>query len=160
MESATQTVLLVGFSTLVIGLIFGLLIGRSNLGSPSKEALVEELNEARRELEAYKLDVATRFTQTAELVNKLTDSYRDVHQHLSNSARELCNDDQMLVSLENRSEEKVPTTPDAGSEDSTAASVEPPRDYAPKTDPEAEGTLSEEYGLKDKEEVQEPSRIT
>ncbi|WP_165840046.1 YhcB family protein [Motiliproteus coralliicola] len=159
MESATQTVLLVGFSTLVIGLIFGLLIGRSNLGSRSKGALIEELNEARRELEAYKLDVATRFTQTAELVNKLTDSYRDVHQHLSNSARELCNDDQLLVSLEHRAEPSTEEEPVAEPTTTSTSQVEPPRDYAPKTDPDDEGTLSEEYGLKKAEEVQEPSRM-
>ncbi|WP_421865800.1 YhcB family protein [Motiliproteus sp.] len=159
MESATQTVLLVSFSTLVIGLIFGLLIGRSNIGSRSKGALIEELNEARRELEAYKLDVATRFTQTAELVNKLTDSYRDVHQHLSNSARELCNDDQLLVSLEHRTDPAAEQEAAPEQQSTSESQVEPPRDYAPKTDPEAEGTLSEEYGLKKEEEVQEPSRM-
>ena len=155
MESATQTIWLVGAATLVIGIVIGLLIARSSNQARSKEALIEELNDARRELEDYKIEVSTHFGQTADLVNKLTDSYRDVHQHLSNSARELCNDEQLLASLEHKPEPEKEAT----EAEQDQSPVEPPRDYAPKTDPGAEGTLSEDYGLKPEAELHDPSRI-
>ncbi|MEH6651497.1 MAG: DUF1043 family protein [Motiliproteus sp.] len=155
MESASQTVWLVGAATLIIGIVLGLLIARSSSSARSKESLIEELNDAHRELENYKTDVAGHFVQTATLVNKLTDDYRAVHQHLADSASQLCNDDsQLLVSLEHKQvEAEVPA------ETETPDPVEPPRDYAPKADPAAEGTLSEQYGLQQNEAIHDPSHI-
>lgn len=154
MESASQAVWLVGAVTLIIGIVLGLLIARSSSNARSKEALIEELNDAHRELDSYKLDVASHFAQTATLVNKLTDNYRDVHQHLADSARKLCNEDeQLLVSLEHK------PAADAATEAVDESPVEPPRDYAPKSDPKAEGTLSEQYGLQQNETLHDPSHI-
>lgn len=155
MESVTQTVWLVGAATLIIGIVLGLLIARSSSNARSKESLIEELNDAHRELENYKIDVAGHFAQTATLVNKLTDNYREVHQHLSESANKLCDDDSdLLASLEHK-----PAETEVDAETPKQDPVEPPRDYAPKADPEAEGTLSEQYGLQQGEAIHDPSHI-
>ncbi len=155
MESASQAVWLVGAATLIIGIVLGLLIARSSSSARSKEALIEELNDAQRELDNYKTDVASHFAQTATLVNKLTDNYREVHQHLADSASQLCNDDeQLLVSLEHK-----PAEPTIVTETTEPTPVEAPRDYAPKPDPSAEGTLSEQYGLQQDEAIHDPSHI-
>ncbi|MFT5721789.1 MAG: uncharacterized membrane-anchored protein YhcB (DUF1043 family) [Motiliproteus sp.] len=150
MDSANQSIWLVGAATFVIGIILGLLIARRSSSSRSKDALIEELNEARREFEDYKIDVSTHFAKTADLVNNLTSSYRDVHQHLSSSASQLCSDEPLLISLERPAEAAVTET-DADDE------IEPPRDYAPKADPKSEGTLSEQYGLKHDNPLHDPS---
>ncbi|MEH6470858.1 MAG: DUF1043 family protein [Halopseudomonas sp.] len=155
MDSAVQSIWLVGASTLIIGIVLGLLIARSSNNARSKEALIEELNDARREFENYKVDVSSHFSQTADLVNNLTDSYREVHQHLSNSASRLCSEDeQLLVSLERPAETAANSEVNDAEADQT---IEPPRDYAPKNDPESSGTLAEDFGLKQKEALHDPS---
>jgi uncharacterized membrane-anchored protein YhcB (DUF1043 family) len=151
-DSANQSIWLVGAATFVIGTILGLLMARRSSGSRSKEALTEELNDVRREFEDYKIDVSTHFAKTADLVNNLTSSYRDVHQHLSTSASQLCSDEQLLISLERPTEA-------AATETKVDDEVEPPRDYAPKMDPKSEGTLSEQYGLKHDDPLYDPSLV-
>lgn len=151
MDSANQAIWLVGAAALIIGTVLGLLIARSSSSSRSKEALIEELNEARREFEDYKIEVSTHFAKTADLVNNLTSSYREVHQHLSTSASQLCSDEQMLISLERPAEAPV------AEEEIDEDAYEAPRDYAPKKDPKSQGTLSDEYGLKKEEDLHDPS---
>ncbi len=151
MDSANQAIWLVGAAALIIGTALGLLIARGNSGSRSQAALIEELNEARQELEDYKIEVSTHFAKTADLVNNLTSSYREVHQHLSTSASQLCSDEQLLISLERPAEAPVA---DADNDDD---SFEAPRDYAPKKDPKSQGTLSDEYGLQQNDPLHDPS---
>ncbi len=152
MDSAVQSIWLVGAVTLIIGIVLGLLIARSSSNARSKEALIEELNDARREFENYKIDVSSHFSKTADLVNNLTSSYRDVHQHLSSSASQLCSDETLLISLERPAEAETADTDIAAVE-----TTEPPRDYAPKQDPKAEGTLSEQFGLQRDDPLHDPS---
>ncbi len=152
MDSAIQSIWLVGAVALIFGIVVGLLVARGSSSARSKEALIEELNDVRREFEDYKIDVSSHFSKTADLVNNLTNSYRDVHQHLSNSASQLCSEEQLLISLERPAE---PVTEEV--EDNDDNSAEAPRDYAPKKDAKAGGTLSEEYGLKKDEPLHDPS---
>lgn len=104
--------------------------------------LMRERDEARKALNDYRRQVDHHFVRTAELVNQLTESYRQVHEHLSSGARDLCSEAGRRLasdaSLDALSAEDTATE--------TAADTGPPLDYAPS----ARGTLSEDYGLEKK----------
>ncbi len=54
--------------------------------------LIRERDEARNALNHYRDRVDRHFLETADLVNDLTQSYRAVHQHLSQGAHGLCSE--------------------------------------------------------------------
>ena len=54
--------------------------------------LIRERDEARNALNHYRDQVDRHFLETADLVNDLTQSYRAVHQHLSQGAHGLCSE--------------------------------------------------------------------
>jgi len=137
---------------LVIGALIGFLVGRSG----GRNVKQQELGQVQEELESYKKQVSGHFEETADLVNKMTESYRDVYKHLATSATTLCDattaaaitstlvpqlTEAKEVELDNEAVEEAPLS-------AKEEGVEAPRDYAPKK-PDQEGTLSEGYGLKD-----------
>lgn len=149
--SNAWTLALVGAA---IGLVIGYLLGR--IGGGKQDVLRQELNDAHSELARYKDQVNEHFETTAELVNGLTEQYRQVHQHLAAGAQTLCNDqragESLQASLQPRiSKQDIPTVTDALENEDAEELPQPPRDYAPKTADE-EGTLSDTYGLKSKQE--------
>ncbi|BBB30700.1 YhcB family protein [Neptunomonas japonica] len=148
---------IIGVVALAIGGLIGFLMGRS--GGSSDEQ--EKLEDAKKELENYKTQVAGHFEETADLVNKMTESYRGVYQHLATGAQALCDADTarsiessmtpQLIAQKEVEVDKTETTESETTDDAdakTISAVEPPRDYAPKQ-PDEEGTLSESYGLKE-----------
>ncbi len=153
--SNAWTLALVGAA---IGLVIGYLLGR--IGGGQQDALRQELNDANADLARYKDQVNEHFETTAELVNGLTEQYRQVHQHLAAGAQTLCNDqrpgESLQASLQPRiSTQEIPTVTDALENEDAEDLPQPPRDYAPKAGDE-EGTLSDTYGLKSKPE-EEPA---
>lgn len=152
--SNAWTLALVGAA---IGLVIGYLLGR--IGGGKQDTLKQELNDAHAELARYKEQVNEHFETTAELVNGLTEQYRQVHQHLAAGAQTLCNDqrpgESLQASLQPRiSKQDIPTVTDALENEDADEQPQPPRDYAPKSGDE-EGTLSDTYGLKKKQEEEE-----
>lgn len=165
-----NSLIVVAIFALLAGLLIGYALGNS--GNQDKdEALHKELADARRELEGYRKKITGHFSETATLVNELTDSYKNLHQHLANSAQTLCVDpgdiEQMrLPSAEadktveaptaEPDEEQVAPKPERpnGAEIETATVAVAPKDYAPKS-PKDEGTLSETYGLKEAEKAKQ-----
>ena len=143
---------IIGVVALVIGAVIGYLVGRSGNGTNQEH----ELEQAKLELDAYKEKVSSHFEETAELVNKMTESYRGVYQHLATGAAALCDADtarsiESTMQPQLTAQKEVKAEEVTESDDSTDESyVEPPRDYAPKK-PDQEGTLSENYGVKDKD---------
>lgn len=78
---------------LVIGLLIGFGIATFRRRDPeSNEAKVERLDS---ELKAYREEVSDHFVKTAALVNNLTQSYKEVYDHLEGGAYKLV-DDQVL----------------------------------------------------------------
>ncbi|MCV6588239.1 MAG: YhcB family protein [Marinobacterium sp.] len=160
-----SSVLLIGIVALAIGAVIGYLMGRpgeEDTRDEQIEALQKELEAANNELNSYRDQVNGHFARTAELVNNLTESYREVHQHLASSAQQLCKDGEAARSLEaamqprltdedETVEKEIPVVTDTVASNETDTTPEPPRDYAPKKDNE-EGTLSETYGLHEKAE--------
>ena len=134
--------LLSGGATLLFGLGLGLLLGRrmSPQGQKNRE-LESKLDQVLQEKKAYEDEVVEHFSDTASLLNKLTESYREVHNHLAMGATTLCQD-QGPIALEQIS----PGVPGAEIP-ASLADVQAPLDYAPKSSPNETGMLNEEFGL-------------
>ncbi|MEZ2744163.1 YhcB family protein [Halopseudomonas bauzanensis] len=136
---------------LAVGFIVGIIVARlapriSGGQSSSTQAQLESLQ---LRFEEYQQEVASHFNTTASLVTRLNRSYQDIQEHLGQAAVELAPDDmtrqRLLAALEQEndpvsSRERIEPVFDT---------LEPPRDYATKTD-EDPGMLSEEFGVKRK----------
>ena len=131
-----------GVALLVLGLIIGLLSGRRmSPGSQKYREVERRLDQVLQDKKAYEDEVAGHFSDTAKLLNNLTDSYRDVHQHLARGANALC-----------QGQGPLPLDPPSSSPDPAEippilAEMKQPLDYAPKTSPDEKGMLNEEFGL-------------
>lgn len=163
-----EDIWLISIAALLVGAVIGFLMGRSGNASNKQAELAEQLENTKAELDSYKLNVNQHFEKTATLVNELTTSYKDVHEHLANGAQDLCDADSINLALEptmkSQIEKQEETTDDSTVSETSDSSkdkpeaeskdAEVPRDYAPKS-PEDEGTLSETFGLKEEQANEE-----
>lgn len=137
---------LTGIICFAIGLCVGaVLFNYLKSDSAKVKQLEDRLEGLRKEHEDYKQMVHTHFNTSAQLFVNLTDSYRDVYNHLASGARSLCSDevsDQLTLFADNRD---VLTSPDESA--SEEATFDPPRDYADRKDPDRKGHLAEDFGL-------------
>ena len=136
--------ILIMVSTIVfcIGGLVGAIISRTLIPPENQKDLEVKLQESREDLARYQQEVTKHFTETSQLVNNLTQSYKDVHTHLAKGAIQLSN-------AEIGKKIMQAGDPSLGIEAKDSMddiSFEPPKDYAPKT-PGQVGTLSEEFGL-------------
>jgi len=121
-------------------------------------ALEDQLRSLSEEHEEYKSSVHSHFNNSAQLLNKLTDSYRDVYMHLADGARSLCPDyisSQLSLSGENRALLEKDASAGGrhfGSITAPGQPLTPPLDYAQKTVPGQKGQLADDYGLGDSQE--------
>lgn len=141
------TTWLVPVIALLVGAAVGFLIARL-LPSAAPNRMQRQVDDLQERFDSYQREVVTHFNTTASLVKKLTQSYQDVQEHLSESAERLALDEQtkqrLLAALhaeDGYPERRERLTP--------PASQEAPKDYAPKNG-EGPGTLDETYGLKRK----------
>ena len=142
-----STVIVVAVIALVIGVIIGGVLTR--LLSPQEQkarSLENQLSDAEQQLKKYQQQVTEHFAQTAKLVNNLTQSYKDVHEHLAGDALKLANVDISRQLLRDNSDDKQGDNTKLSEEN-----FQPPRDWAPKSPGQA-GPLSEDYGLGDDDE--------
>ena len=149
--------LTVVISASLIALILGCIIGAAltrTLSPQEQKArdLESKLQNSEKQLTQYQQDVTQHFAQTASLVNSLTQSYKEVHEHLVSDALKLANVDISRQLLNNSEANELDTEPHIDESE-----FEPPRDWAPKT-PGSQGTLSETFGLgeNDKPETASP----
>jgi len=82
----------IGIACAVVGLVIGLLLGRSSMGNKKAAVLQQELDDAKSALQDYKTEVFQEFGDTAAKFEKLNESYADLHQQLAKSASVLCAD--------------------------------------------------------------------
>lgn len=135
-------VLMGGAALFLVALGLGTLLGRSMSPQGQKNRDLEgKLDQALQDKKAYEDDVVEHFSDTAALLNKLTESYRDVHNQLSKGATTLCQG-QGPVSLE-----KIQSTESSTEIPGQLADIQAPLDYAPKSSPNEPGMLNEEFGL-------------
>jgi uncharacterized protein len=144
-------------AALIVGLGLGLLWGRRSSPAGQKHREVErKLDQVLQDKKAYEDEVVEHFSETALLLNQLTNSYRDVHNHLANGAAELCQG-KGPVALDQISNKRDPAEIPQN-----MADIQPPLDYAPKTSPDEKGMLNEEFGLDRRptpEEAGEPAPV-
>ena len=134
----TSVLILVGVLGLALGALLAFLTTRNRQNADRTQELELRLKEANTKLEDFQLQVNEHFDQTAQLVHNLTESYREVHEYLANSAMRLSSQDIGRQMLEAGSGKL--------SDNDDNLSVLPPRDWAPK-EPGAKGTLSEDFGI-------------
>lgn len=84
-----------GWAIGLAGFAFGIALGAGIsllLGGGRKRVhqLEEQLAELERQYDKYRHEVTQHFRTTSELVQKMTDSYRDVYEHLAGGSQALC----------------------------------------------------------------------
>ena len=128
---------------LLTGIAIGFLIARL-LPNAAPGRTQRQLDDLQGRFNSYQSEVVTHFNTTASLVKRLTQSYQDVQEHLSDGANRLALDEltrQRLLATLNSTEageKRERLTP--------PKNHEMPKDYAPKSD--GPGMLDESYGLK------------
>lgn len=144
--------ILAAAAALVLGILIGVLLGRSTgQGSSLRQRRTEQqVDELRSEYTRYQAQVNEHFMESAHLLHRFNDSYRDVNQHIAKAANRLCNDDELAKELDQSSTHRLNDARGDGDGDGDDG-AEPPRDYAPKSDSNDSGTLADDYGLKEKE---------
>lgn len=118
------------------------LAGRVNTNPTRITELEKSLQDLERTHARYKDEVSEHFSVTAELVQQMTDSYRDVYQHLASGAQDLCTGE-VANKLLPASREGGFGAPGL----SDTADIQPPKDYAPRQSASQSGALSEGFGL-------------
>lgn len=141
-----EVLVMVSVITACVGALIGALVSRSFITPENEKELEKRLHTSQEELNRYKEEVADHFSETSRLVGNLTQSYKEVHEHMSRSAIQLTDPEISKKVLEagDRLGLERGNVIEPGP-------VEPPKDWAPKT-PGETGTLSEEFGLRDEQE--------
>lgn len=136
---------LIAIGCLAGGIIIGVVFASRLNTSPAR---VQELENQIRDLKethnSYRDNVSDHFSMTAELFQHMTESYKDVYQHLASGAQELCSSDVANKLLPARSESVFENDSD---ENELIAGINPPKDYAAKQKPGQKGALSEDFGI-------------
>lgn len=74
----------------VLGVIIGYLASKKMGASLKAQALLQQqIEELQNQQQNYRSDVSDHFAETAQLFNQLTNSYRNVHNHLAEGAQKL-----------------------------------------------------------------------
>lgn len=135
-------VLATAIVAIVAGMALGFFMGRRASDAARRYRDVAlKLDQVIQEKKSYEAEVVEHFTNTARLLNELTESYREVHNHLAQGADKLCHGSGP-VSLERLENQR-----DSADIPAHLAHIQPPLDYAPKTSPDEKGMLNEEFGL-------------
>ena len=135
---------LTAIACLAAGVVIGVVFSSRLNSSASRVAELEsQIRELKDNHVTYKDSVSDHFSTTADLVQQMTESYREVYQHLASGAQDLCSNEVASKLL--------PAGSDAvfeSSEETEATSgLNPPKDYAAKQNPSQKGALSEEFGI-------------
>ncbi len=135
-----------------VGGLVGFLYARRVPADDRIKELELHLTSLQAKYEHYQERVTENFSSTAQIVNALTQQYRQLHDHLRQGADTLCSDTRRH-GQDNPSRAFLPLGPAAMTslhdpvDPAYLASVAPPRDYADKA-PHDKGMLDDEFGLK------------
>lgn len=136
---------------LVVGGFGGYVLARAKNPDNRVRELEEHLRAVQARLDAYQESVTQHFVTTAQLANAVTQSYREMHEHLQQGARTLCAENRRHGSTspaEAFERLEAPRALQGTLVDDHAYAVEPPRDYATKK-PAERGTLDEGFGFRE-----------
>ena len=136
---------LTAIGCLTAGIVIGVVFASRLNTSPAR---VQELENQIRDLKeshiSYRENVSDHFSMTAELFQHMTESYKEVYQHLASGAQELCSSEVASKLLPASSDSVFEND---SSEDEAISGVSPPKDYAAKQKPGQKGALSEDFGI-------------
>jgi len=139
-----MTLWLIAIGCLAVGIVMGVIFASRLNTSPSRvQELENQIRDLKENHSSYRDNVSDHFSLTADLVQHMTESYKDVYQHLASGAQDLCTDDVASKLLPAGSDAVFDTT----AEIETTSGLIPPRDYAAKQTPDQKGALSEDFGL-------------
>jgi hypothetical protein len=134
---------LIGIGFLAVGVAIGyFLAGRVNNNPTKIDELELQLQDLRRSHSRYRDDVSEHFNTTAELVQQMTESYKDVYQHLAGGAQDLCSGEVANKLLPASSEAVFGSAQSDGD-----GEMQAPKDYAPRQNSTRSGALAEDFGL-------------
>ncbi len=138
----------------VASLILGTLIGYFVLSKmkpdeQSRAALEKQIHEMHKQQLDYQTQVSGHFDRTAELLNDLAESYRNVHNHIATGAQELHGTG--ISPLQPLPEGR----PVLEGKPGKAQLSTQPLDYAPRQ-PGSPGALHEEFGLEKNKRTETP----
>lgn len=128
---------------LIIGLGAGIILSRAFFSGGKDKSLQQHLHQTQDELKNYQLEVTQHFNETAQLLKKMAESYRDVHNHLASGANNLSKDSHGVPVMKKLPE--IDTIAEGSTEQ--AAHISPPLDYAPRQTPYDRGSLSGDHHL-------------
>ena len=139
-----MSVWLIAMGCLAIGIVAGVVFASRLNTSPSR---VQELENQIRTLKdsnnEYRHSVSDHFSMTAELVQHMTESYKEVYQHIASGAQDLCNTEVANKLLPTESDAVF----DATAQETESTGLIPPKDYVVKASPVQIGALSEDFGI-------------
>ncbi len=139
-----MTIWLTGIACLALGLVIGAACASRFGGGPARaRELEEQLRRLRESDREYRESVSEHFGATAELVKHMTESYKDVYQHLASGAQSLCSTEVASRLLPASSDSVF----EGGAAETGEIGALPPRDYALKQHPARKGALAEDFGL-------------
>jgi len=93
------------FSAVLLGLVLGAIF--MYFASGANKDSDHTIKELEKKLNSYQEDVSNHFEETANLVDELTNSYKNVFDHLGKSARKLMTEEQIQHQIEKRKGHKV-----------------------------------------------------
>lgn len=135
---------LVAIACLAVGIIIGVVFaGRRNTSPSHVHELENQIRSLKENHSDYKDSVSDHFSMAVELVQHMTESYKEVYQHLATGAQDLC-------SLEVTSKllpASIDAVFDSNNNSDEARGLLPPKDYAAKQNPDQKGALAEDFGL-------------
>ena len=146
---STLTIIITAATFFLIGAGLGHLFARQNqTGNQSVKDVEKKLAESERQLKRYQQEVTEHFLKVSHLTTSMSQSYRQIHEHLATSAIRLASPEIGRQLLKSGGSD-LNLTDEDGNSLINAEDVQPPRDYAPKV---PGGILSEDYGLAENEE--------
>ena len=135
---------LTGIGCLLIGVVIGVVFSsRLNSSASRVQELENQIRDIKDNHVTYRDNVSDHFSLTADLVQHMTESYREVYQHLASGAQDLCSNEVASKLLPAGSDAVF----DSNEDSETTGGLNPPKDYAAKLDPNQKGALSEEFGI-------------
>jgi uncharacterized membrane-anchored protein YhcB (DUF1043 family) len=146
---STLTIIITAATFFLIGAGLGHLFARQNqTGDQSIKDIEKKLAASERQLKRYQQEVTEHFLKVSHLTTSMSQSYRQIHEHLATSAIRLASPEIGRQLLKSGGAD-LNLTDEDGNSLINAEDVQPPRDYAPKV---PGGILSEDYGLAENEE--------
>ncbi len=100
MMEGTMGLIIAGIIGVVVGAVLMYVMKGKQPADQSVKAVEEKLNNYQQEVESH-------FAKTADLIDNLTNSYKEVFEHLSDSAESLLTEEQIKNQLINRKSREV-----------------------------------------------------